>query len=227
MPIPVQECEKIDLKLDIQKLISEIRHLEANFPPQTTVPSTLAWPLMTRAGFKGPMFDGKLPAINGPMDRNPSAADLAPYGVVRTSQDSNLPTSMCQGYFREVIEQLDLLGLWPRGARLNNMKPGCSTIFHRDTVIEQYAVSLHIPVLINSKCYAIINGKRFEMPADGSIYLCNINYKHQFFNDGQTPRYHIVMAAWDTQGISQHFKYQYDYIPKPPSLNWKSLKKVS
>jgi hypothetical protein len=224
---PKKGLEKIKVQFDIKRLQAEVEALASAHKPLPMIPAIDSFPLLTRLNFQGAMYDNRPPLINGPMDQNPSAAGLMRMGLQRCSQDSYLPTSHCKGYLREVILELDRLGYWPRGARINCMKPKSSTTLHKDTVIDQYAISLHIPIITNPDVYCVIAGEKHILEADGSAYFCNINEKHQFFNGGSTTRYHMIMAAWDTQGRTEHFKYQFDYIPNGSSLEWATKTKAS
>ena len=46
------------------------------------------------------------------------------------------------------------------------------------------------------------------MPADGSVYMLWVNCMHQIRNDSDEDRYHIICDAYDTQGITENFRYK-------------------
>jgi 3,4-dihydroxy-2-butanone 4-phosphate synthase len=66
---------------------------------------------------------------------------------------------------------------------------------------------IHIPVFTDPACIHSTDGTPFHMPADGSVYMIWVNVPHQVSNNSNIDRYHIIMDAYDTQGITEEFKY--------------------
>ena len=46
-----------------------------------------------------------------------------------------------------------------------------------------------------------------HMPADGSVFMLWVNCMHQIRNDSDEERYHLFCDAYDTQGVTENFKY--------------------
>lgn len=129
------------------------------------------------------------------------------YLGVAHSFEHNKPTQACVGYIKEVLDDLENMGFYPRRARVSCLKAHCKSTVHRDSNGEQYFVRIHIPIITNKKCTHAAEGTTLHMPADGSVYIMWVNNWHQIRNDSDEDRYHIIMDAWDTKGVTQQFKY--------------------
>lgn len=132
------------------------------------------------------------------------------YLGVAHSFEHNKPTQACVGYIKEVLDDLENLGFFPRRARVSCLKSHCKSTVHKDSNGEQYMARIHIPIITNKKCVHIAEGTNLHMPADGSVYIMWVNNWHQIRNDSDEDRYHIIMDAWDTKGLTNGFKYNGD-----------------
>lgn len=121
--------------------------------------------------------------------------------------DFRKPTEICHGYLAEVLKTIDLAGLYPRRARIIQLSPHSSSSWHRDAPDHIYMVRLHIPILTNPGCFFETETERAHLPADGRAYFLFVNGMHRVVNDGDTPRYHLVVDVNDTKKVTQHHQY--------------------
>lgn len=121
--------------------------------------------------------------------------------------ENSVPTEACVGPIKDMLDQLANLGFYPRKARISMLKAGTKTILHSDAPRDRYSARIHIPVITTPDCIHCGDGEYFHMPADGSAYMIWVNIPHQVFNNSSIDRYHIIMDAWDTKGITEHFKF--------------------
>jgi hypothetical protein len=117
-------------------------------------------------------------------------------------------TNACIGPFGDVVDFLEEKGFYPRRMRLTMLKPHSKSIIHRDAPAEKYLARIHIPLITNPKCIHWTEHGEAHMPADGSVYMLWVNCMHQIRNDSDEERYHIICDAYDTQGITENFKYK-------------------
>lgn len=117
------------------------------------------------------------------------------------------PTQGCTGYIKEVLNQLEELGFYPRRARVSCLQAHSKSLVHKDAATNNYMARIHIPLITNKKSVHICQGKSLHLPADGSVYIMWVNLWHQIRNDSDEDRYHIIMDAYDTKQITNHFKY--------------------
>ena len=130
-------------------------------------------------------------------------------GVSNAMEHKN-PTQVCQGEIKRVLDQLAYMGFYPRRARVTCLKAGSKSLVHQDASPEKYMARIHIPIITNPECVHICEGEHLHMPADGGVYILWTNKWHQIRNDSKKDRYHIIMDAWDTKGLTQNFKYNGD-----------------
>lgn len=126
---------------------------------------------------------------------------------ISDSFEYSKPTAAQQGYLLEVITKLDELGLYPRRARVSQVRANSQSIRHIDGLPHDYLARVHIPVWTNEQCIHSCDGIDLHMPADGSAYMMWVNRAHQVFNRSTEDRFHIIMDAYDTAGITKQFKY--------------------
>jgi hypothetical protein len=119
-------------------------------------------------------------------------------------------TNACVGALSDVVDFLESKGFYPRRMRLTCLKPHSKSIIHRDAPSEKYLARIHIPLITNENCVHWTEHGEAHMPADGSVYMLWVNCMHQIRNDSDEDRYHIICDAYDTQGITQNFKYNGD-----------------
>ena len=124
----------------------------------------------------------------------------------------NVPTELYIDYMKDVIEDINSKGLQPVKVRINNLPPHSKSSVHRDYPANDFRARLHIPLLTNEKCCHILYNNsgveqvRTHMAADGSVYMFWANVKHQYINESDENRYHIIMDVTDTLGITENFK---------------------
>lgn len=132
--------------------------------------------------------------------------------AVTLPEEYTIPTQLCVGYMKEVLDFIKDKGLTPCKVRVSSLPPNSSSSIHRDYPKSVYRARLHIPLLTNTKCSHIIYNNsltektEFHMPANGSAYMFWVNLRHQYVNMSNDTRYHIVMDVTDTKGITENFK---------------------
>jgi len=119
-------------------------------------------------------------------------------------------TQACVGPYSKLVDQLTELGFYPRRMRLTVLKANSKSIIHRDAPADQYLARIHIPIITNEECIHWTEHGEFHMPADGSAYMLWVNNLHQIRNTSKIDRYHIICDAYDTNGITKNFKYNYN-----------------
>lgn len=115
-------------------------------------------------------------------------------------------TDICTGYVRELIEQVDQMGFYPRRARITMSKHHTKSITHSDMPATQYGARIHIPIVSHSLVYHETEYGSFHMEP-GNVYIIWVNNMHRIVNDSSIDRYHIIMDAYDTKHVTEHFKY--------------------
>jgi hypothetical protein len=86
------------------------------------------------------------------------------------------------------------------------MGPGSSISEHMD-YDTTYSMRYHIPLLTNEQAYftsrrrATDELETFRMPADGSTYFLNQGILHSAYNDGDTPRIHMMVCVNGQQDL--------------------------
>jgi hypothetical protein len=127
-------------------------------------------------------------------------------------EEYNKPTELCVGYMQEIVNAITELGLCPTKIRISCLPPKGHSSIHRDYPSEHYRARLHIPILTNTQnCHILYDSNdkeivRTNMKADGSAYMFWVNLKHQYINQSNESRYHLVMDCKDTKGITENFK---------------------
>jgi hypothetical protein len=124
----------------------------------------------------------------------------------------NKPTELYKGYMAEVLDFIKEQGFKITKVRISVLPPKSKSTIHRDYHPLNFRSRLHIPILTNEQCCHIIynNGltekTEFHMPANGEAFMFWVNLKHQYVNMSNEKRYHLVMDAIDTKGITENFK---------------------
>jgi len=121
------------------------------------------------------------------------------------------PTEAYVGEIKKVIDDLRDMGFYPCRARVTCLKAHSKSLVHKDSDETEYMARIHIPLWTNKKCVHICEGFHLQMPADGGVWIIYTNRWHQIRNDSDEDRYHIIMDAYDTKQITQHFKYEGDF----------------
>jgi hypothetical protein len=117
------------------------------------------------------------------------------------------PTEGYQGEIARVLDQIRDQGFTPRRARVSLLRPGGATLLHSDTTPNVYMARIHIPLWTNEQCIHRCEDYDLHMPADGSVYILWVNRDHQVTNKSAENRYHIIMDAYDTKGVTENFKF--------------------
>jgi len=130
------------------------------------------------------------------------------FNIAHSMEHKN-PTQAYVGEIARVIDQIEALGLTPRRVRVSCLKAGSKSLVHKDGDESEYMARIHIPIITNSKCVFICDGINLHMEA-GKAYMAWVNKWHQIRNDSDEDRYHIIMDAYDTKGVSKGFKYEGD-----------------
>ena len=120
------------------------------------------------------------------------------------------PTEGYCGEIATVLDQIKEQGFSPRRARVSLLRPGGATLLHSDATPNVYMARIHIPLWTNEQCTHTCEGYDLHMPADGSVYILWVNRDHQVRNRSTENRYHIIMDAYDTKGITENFKFTGD-----------------
>lgn len=128
---------------------------------------------------------------------------------VAHSIEYNKPTQAYVGEIKRVLDKIADMGLTPRRARVTCLKAGCKSLVHTDGEPTEYIARIHIPLFTNPKCVFLCEGQSLHMEA-GKAYMVWVNTWHQIRNDSNEDRYHIIMDAYDTKGITKGFKYNGD-----------------
>jgi fatty-acid desaturase len=128
---------------------------------------------------------------------------------IAMSTEHNNPTQGYQGEIARVLDQIAEMGLTPRRARVTCLKAGAKSLVHKDADDNEYMARIHIPLITNLECTFTADGETLYMEP-GNVYMVWVNIWHQIRNDSDQDRYHLIMDAYDTKHITEHFKYQAD-----------------
>lgn len=126
---------------------------------------------------------------------------------VKPNEAYRIPTEICTGYLKEVMDQIEALGFYPCRARITKLAAKTRLDWHRDGHDGEYAARLHIPIITNPQVIFETEEGPSHLEADGSAYLLRVNRMHRVLNDGDDPRYHLIMNIFDTQHRSMHHRY--------------------
>lgn len=122
-------------------------------------------------------------------------------------QNYILPTEICHGYLKHIMDFIQDHGLTPARARIVKLMPNFASSWHRDAPENIYCVRLHVPIITNEGCFFETENAREHLPADGSSYFIFVNRIHRVVNNGEAPRFHLIVDVRDYKGISQHHRY--------------------
>jgi hypothetical protein len=128
---------------------------------------------------------------------------------IAMSMEHKNPTEACQGSIADVVQQIEALGFYPRRVRVTCLKAGAKSLVHKDANDDEYMARIHIPLITNPACVFISNGVNLFMEPR-KAYMVWVNDWHQIRNDSLEDRYHIIMDAYDTRGVTKNFKYHGD-----------------
>lgn len=184
--------DNFPMKFDVSKLEAELQMLEEG-----------AWlehydPTLSR-GWKSIPLVSRNGEISGAESQR-----VAPYSqMARTSLCEKLP------YMSSI---LDAFKCNHGRIRITRLDPGAGINMHRD-ISDEVAnlafnkVRLHIPIRTNPGVYFWVDNEIIRM-APGRLYYVNFSKKHYVKNEGDSPRYHIVLDLEVNDWLTQFF-------PKP------------
>jgi hypothetical protein len=139
---------------------------------------------------------------------------LAKYLDVSNSFEYKNPTEACTPAFFTIINTFMEAGFYPRRARITVCKAHSRSSVHSDGSSEDYIARIHVPLITNEKCTHWSEKGEWHLPADGSAYMMWVNNIHQVRNDSDEDRYHLIMDAYDTKGLTKNFKYPHNIQEK-------------
>ncbi len=181
--------DNFPMKFDVDKLNQELQHLQEG-----------SWlehydPTLSR-GWKSIPLTSRLGETSGPDSQR-----VAPYEEMRrTSIVDELP------YIKSI---LDAFKCRHGRIRITRLDPGAGIDMHRD-ISDEVAniafkkVRLHIPIQTNDGVYFWVAGDIIRMKP-GNLYYVNFSNKHYVRNEGNTPRYHIVLDLEVNEWLMQFF----------------------
>lgn len=200
--------ELLPLKIDTARLRAQFEAQVLPLEPVVRSPAFAGWSVQSLDGtYQSGLETGFLPN-NGPGNRGPTwRPRTAEEETLPTMQDFARETSICTGYVREILQQLDELGLHPRRTRFLRVAPRSESSWHVDGQPDVYSVRLHIPVITNRNCFFCYEDESFHMAADGNAYLVKVNRRHAVRNASDEFRYHLVANIWDRRGFTRFHRY--------------------
>lgn len=190
-------CEKLAFSFEINRLKKELQFIINTHPPVDLAPGFGGWSLTSHDGrytsgwgqnhelYKDECLDNIEQVRKQLSKRN-----------LQSIKELRRPTEVCREIFLDVIVNLEERGFYPRRARVIRLSPNTESLWHRDAPDWLYYVRMHIPIETNENCYFECEEGRQHLPADGSVYLLNVNRMHKVINSGLTNRYHIVMSSF-------------------------------
>ena len=157
-------------------------------------------------GWKAILLVSKNGQMSGPESQRPSW-DFSEFR--RTPVVDQLP------YFKEILDAFKC----PQGRmRILKLEPGSGIGLHRDVGAEVGCIAfnqvrLHVPIITNPKVTFFVGGERIQMKP-GRLYYVNFSKEHFVRNDGDAPRYHLVMDVKVNDWLRQFF---------PPETSFEKL----
>lgn len=198
--------EKLNFGFDIKQLVS---HLETNvFPlPRVQAKSLAGWSVLSSNGSYTDGWHSASAEMRANMSPQEITAIAEASGGKANTQYKH-PTEICTGYLAEVMKIIAQKGFHPLRARISCLPPGRETTWHRDAPENIYCGRLHIPLITNPNCFFETREGAAHLPADGSIYFLMVNCEHRAYNHGSSDRYHLIMDAVDSKGITKFHSFQ-------------------
>ncbi|UTA47370.1 aspartyl/asparaginyl beta-hydroxylase domain-containing protein [Simiduia sp. 21SJ11W-1] len=202
------------VKFDVEKLEAELQQLEEG-----------AWlehydPTLSRGWKSIPLVSKGGEMVGAESQR------VAPYSEMkRTAICEKLP------YMTSV---LDAFKCQHGRIRITRLDPGAGINMHRD-ISDEVAniafkkVRLHIPIRTNPGVYFWVDNEIIRM-APGRLYYVNFSKRHYVRNEGDSPRYHIVMdlevndwlaGFFPSPGLVDHIVRAVDRLLLP--VQWKLI----
>lgn len=215
--------EKLDIKIDLEKLRKEVRDSVFTLGDQViqgeefetpTYHGFGGWSIQSRGGDWRDGWEAIQLEAGHTLENFLPTQELIlkayKHFNIAHSLEHDKPTQAYVGEIKRVIDQLKDLGLTPRRTRVTCLKAHCKSLVHRDADSSEYMARLHIPLWSNPKCVHICDGEHLHMEP-GGVYIIWANIWHQIRNDSDEDRFHIITDVYDTKKITEHFKYEGDF----------------
>lgn len=136
------------------------------------IPDKSAWYVLSFAGEQ----TGALP---------PVAKHVKPqFKEQWVSNDLN-PRYCFYGYGLEIVQSMPAS---VKKIQISEHAPGHELLLHQDSPDN---IRFHIAIETNRHCWWEIQGERFQIPANGWVYLINTSLPHRVYNRGNSPRIHL------------------------------------
>jgi hypothetical protein len=200
--------EKFNFHFQIEALVAEFEKFSKAYPPVMVSQTFGGWSLTSS---DGSYRDGWIKEAYAPPVEAKTIEDIRKHNAslnVASTKSYRTPTEICSPIFQDMLRTWEDAGLSPRRVRFLMLLPGGTTAYHRDYPDWLYGVRLHVPIVTNTNCFFEVDEGRAHLPADGSAYFLKVNRMHKAYNEGETPRVHLVADVYDTKAITQfhHFK---------------------
>lgn len=202
-------CEKLNFSYDTNELVKCLDEIRNAFPIFMQTENFGGWSVTSNDGsYKSGWGEHHEEFSNINCKDIYQVREQLKARNISTIKDQNKHTEVCMGYIKNIMQDLEFKGFYPRRARLSYLAPKSATIFHRDAPDWLYYVRMHIPILTNPSCFFEYESDREHLFADGSVYLAKVNTMHKTVNYGAEARYHLIMDVWDTKGFSSFHRYK-------------------
>jgi len=212
--------EKLDTQFDCQRLWDHIQAHAFPLPIIQQAPSFGGWSVLSSNGSYSDGFQMGHVAVT-PKASSSAAAMTTSSSVPSETEilahldkigfkavtEYCVPTELCHGYMKEVVDRLTAMKLAPCRVRIIRLTRGMSSVWHQDGPENGYFVRIHIPIITNPACFFEISGDKSHMAADGSSYFVHVNRMHRVTNGGDQDRYHIIADVTDTAGVSKFHRF--------------------
>lgn len=114
-------------------------------------------------------------------------------------------TDICNSSIINLMEQIKDLGFQPHRSRLALLMPGFTLGWHWDQGIcaqNSSVIKIHVPIISNEKNTFESREKIWNLK-EGKAYVMNVNQEHNARNLSDQLRFHLVMNAIDTKGVTK------------------------
>ena len=186
---------KLDLKIDITKLISYLEFVKNTCPP--FMKKDGPWGGWSLTSSNGEVYDGWQTGekLNDPLATEEEKSEIK---KLFTTTKFDCPTVI---YNNEIESILKLINNFAPNLKISRvriaiLKPHSeeSAYWHKDGEAKgnEKVFRLHIPIITNEHCIFEYTSEKHHLPADGSIYLIDISTLHRVTNLSNENRYHLI-----------------------------------
>ncbi|MBC7428443.1 MAG: aspartyl/asparaginyl beta-hydroxylase domain-containing protein [Bacteriovorax sp.] len=186
---------KLELKIDIQKLISYLEFVKKTYPP--FMKKNGPWGGWSITSSNGEVHDGWQAGekINDLLTTEQEKAKIKSFFSI-TKFDRPTPI-----YTNEIEELLKLINnsipnMKISRVRIAILKPHLeeTAYWHKDGEAQgdEKVFRLHIPIITNEQCIFEYSTGKHHLIADGSIYLIDISKQHRVINSSNENRFHLI-----------------------------------